>query len=239
MQSLHGHDLDAEVRRIVALPYRRELTPNADGSWFGRIAEFQGCMTEADTAAATMTSLGEAMEHWVRAELEAGNPVPAPSKETEYSGKFLVRVARWMHRALVERAQAEGVSLNQFVASSLSYALGMRADAGRNRAAANAGQRRRDLVAADRRFTSTTVEKAAEHVLPFGLVAANAGELLNVVALCHACHNAAIHTGLNVENDAVRLVTMLDPKTFQPGLPGKKTAFVKAALDHIVDISKP
>jgi hypothetical protein len=41
----------------------------------------------------------------------------------EYTGKFLVRIPRSLHRALVKIAKREGVSLNQFVASLLSAGL--------------------------------------------------------------------------------------------------------------------
>ncbi len=47
-------------------------------------------------------------------------PEPKNEDETDYSGKFIVRMPKSLHRSLAERAEAEGVSLNQFVVSLLS-----------------------------------------------------------------------------------------------------------------------
>ena len=43
---------------------------------------------------------------------------------TGYNGRILVRVPKSMHREMVERAEAEGVSLNQLVLALLSRGLG-------------------------------------------------------------------------------------------------------------------
>jgi predicted RNase H-like HicB family nuclease len=124
--------IEAEVQRVLALPYRRELIPNSNGTWFAHVPEFPGCVTEGDDPADAIASLTDAMAQWVRGRLESDDSVPAPAGDPKYSGKFLVRVARWMHRALVERADAEGISLNQYVVAALSYSLGLSGGRKRN-----------------------------------------------------------------------------------------------------------
>ncbi|MDX2130238.1 MAG: toxin-antitoxin system HicB family antitoxin [Chloroherpetonaceae bacterium] len=54
--------------------------------------------------------------------LEKGIPIPEPRNEDEekYSGKFILRLPKTLHRSLAQRAQEEGTSLNQFVVSLLS-----------------------------------------------------------------------------------------------------------------------
>jgi hypothetical protein len=47
-------------------------------------------------------------------------PIPEPRPEEEYSGKFVVRVPRSLHRELVETAEREGVSLNQYINVALA-----------------------------------------------------------------------------------------------------------------------
>ncbi|MCX7611714.1 MAG: type II toxin-antitoxin system HicB family antitoxin [Ignavibacterium sp.] len=49
--------------------------------------------------------------------LEKGIPIPEPEvqKEEEYSGKFLARVPKELHRELARNANKNGISLNQFV----------------------------------------------------------------------------------------------------------------------------
>jgi antitoxin HicB len=57
--------------------------------------------------------------------LEVGTPIPEPEEESQsiFSGKFIVRIPSDLHRQLVERAQRENISLNQFVVYILSYNL--------------------------------------------------------------------------------------------------------------------
>ena len=45
---------------------------------------------------------------------------------TKHSGRFVVRMAPSLHRALVRCARAEGVSLNHFAAVALARAVGQR-----------------------------------------------------------------------------------------------------------------
>jgi predicted HicB family RNase H-like nuclease len=47
-------------------------------------------------------------------------PEPKNEDETEYSGKFIVRLPKSLHRSLAVRAAEESVSLNQFVATLLA-----------------------------------------------------------------------------------------------------------------------
>ena len=56
--------------------------------------------------------------------LERGIAVPEPSlEETEYSGHFVVRIPKQLHRDLALRAKKNGVSLNQYVSTSLAGGL--------------------------------------------------------------------------------------------------------------------
>ncbi len=116
--------LSDEVARIVALPYRRELVPEEDGSWFARVVELRGCMTVGDTKAEALENLEDAMREWVTAQLEDGAAIPAPTTATEYSGKFMVRVAPSLHRDLAENADREGVSMNSLVSNALAKSVG-------------------------------------------------------------------------------------------------------------------
>jgi|GEM_PF-3372585 len=127
-----SHILDAEVRRLQSLPYRRELTPGTNGVWVARIPEFPGCAVQGGSATAALASLEDAMSAWLQARLASGAVVPAPTGDTDYSGKFMMRIPSWMHRSAAERALGEGVSLNRFVESALAYALGLTAESRAN-----------------------------------------------------------------------------------------------------------
>jgi len=116
--------IDAEVERIVALPYRRELLRNEDGSWFARVVELRGCMTEGATSVKAIENLDDAMREWIRTQLEDSDPIPQPGAEAKYSGKFVVRVPPSLHRDVAERAERESVSLNAFVINAIARAIG-------------------------------------------------------------------------------------------------------------------
>jgi antitoxin HicB len=109
-----------EVKRILALSYARELVRNEDGTWHARVVEFPGCMTEGDTQEEALTNLEDAMAGWIEVHLEDGDPIPHPIATDDFSGKFMVRIPKSLHRDLVRRADAEGVSLNQYVSTCLA-----------------------------------------------------------------------------------------------------------------------
>lgn len=99
-----------EVRAILSGPSARELKKSQKSTWFARIVELPESRPEGDEAE------GEAMADWVEVTIE--------DSADEYSGKFLMRVPKTLHRDLVRRAELEGVSLNQFALAALSRSLG-------------------------------------------------------------------------------------------------------------------
>lgn len=57
-----------------------------------------------------------------------GRAMPAPLVPADdYSGRVTLRIAKSLHRALAETAEAEGVSLNQHLVNVLSYYSGFAA----------------------------------------------------------------------------------------------------------------
>jgi antitoxin HicB len=73
----------------------------------------------------------DAMRGWIEVSLEDGDPIPEPRPLDDYSGKFVVRVPKSLHRELVDAAEREGVSLNQYINVALAQAvLGARAPGG-------------------------------------------------------------------------------------------------------------
>lgn len=116
--------IEAEIERLRHLPYTFEVTAEDDGSWFARVVEFSGCITVGSTREEALRMLDDAMASWIEAKLEANEPVPQPIAAASYSGKFIVRVAKALHRDLARSADANGVSLNQFVSTVLAQAVG-------------------------------------------------------------------------------------------------------------------
>ena len=112
----------AELERYLMLPYTRELVPEDDGTWYARILELPGCMSVGDTQAEALTNLDDAMSAWIGSKLEDREHIPEPTGT--FSGRFVVRVPKTLHRDLVKAANRNGISLNQFVATTLAQAVG-------------------------------------------------------------------------------------------------------------------
>ncbi len=112
----------------LKLPYTLEIQRDeGDGfsGWFARVRELPGCMTQAEQFEELGPMIEDAMRAWIETALEDGQPVPEPRQQIEYSGKFVLRVPRSLHRQLVETAEAEGVSLNQLCSTLLAQGIGM------------------------------------------------------------------------------------------------------------------
>lgn len=105
-----------DLKHYMSLPYRIELIPDEDGV-VARIPELPGCMSSGDTAEEALKGLEEAKELWLQARLRAGHTVPVPTDEKtdHYSGKFVLRIPKSLHRSLDERATAENMSLNSYL----------------------------------------------------------------------------------------------------------------------------
>ena len=116
--------MQKDLEYYLNLPYTIELTRDADEGWFVRVKELRGCMSQGDTPEEAIEMIQDAMRGWIEVSLEDGDPIPEPRGFDDYSGKFVVRVPRSLHRDLVEAAEREGVSLNQYVNVVLARAVG-------------------------------------------------------------------------------------------------------------------
>ena len=109
-----------EVEKYMKLPYTIELIPEEDGTYFVKVKELPGCMSAGDTVEEAIGMIHDAMRGWLEVAIEDGLEIPLPDVMKKYSGKFLVRVPKHLHKNLADQAKKEGVSLNQFVVSLLS-----------------------------------------------------------------------------------------------------------------------
>jgi len=88
--------------------------------YYVTIPDLRGCSTWVTSLDELEQALYEAKLAWIETALERGIDIPKPSEESEFSGRFLVRCPRTIHKRLVENARREGVSLNQYVVSILA-----------------------------------------------------------------------------------------------------------------------
>jgi antitoxin HicB len=62
----------------MALPYTIDLIREDATTWFARVVELPGCMTEGDSAADAVAMLQDAMAGWIELVLEDGRVIPEP-----------------------------------------------------------------------------------------------------------------------------------------------------------------
>ena len=67
-----------------------------------------------DDEAAVYAELCAAVEEWIRIHEEDREPLPPPTAGKDYSGKFVLRVGKELHKKLALQALREGVSLNSY-----------------------------------------------------------------------------------------------------------------------------
>jgi antitoxin HicB len=115
------------VEAYLKLPYTIEVVRDESTDytgWFARVLELPGCMTQADTFDEVDEMIQAAMRAWIETALEKKMAVPVPRNHEHYSGKFVVRVPRSLHKELVEAADRNRVSLNTFVNVALAQVVG-------------------------------------------------------------------------------------------------------------------
>jgi antitoxin HicB len=104
----------------LSLAYSVTLDPDPAGGYVAHIKDLPGCFTQGETLEETMANIQEARELWIETAYEMGDSIPLPNNSIEYSGKLLLRMPKSLHRDLAQQAEAEAVSLNQYISSLLS-----------------------------------------------------------------------------------------------------------------------
>lgn len=111
-----------DLKYYLDLKYTIRLKANFDGSYFAEIEELPGCITEADTEEEVLKMIEDAKTAWLIVALKRKIDIPEPSID-EFSGKFNIRVPKFLHRKLAYKARAEKVSLNTLVTTTLATAI--------------------------------------------------------------------------------------------------------------------
>lgn len=110
-----------DLTYYMGLPYNIIIRKDPYGGYFAKIEELEGCMTQGETYEEALKNIREAMELWLENALEDGDIIPEPvADEEDFSGKFVLRLPKTLHRKLARNASKENVSLNQYVVFLLS-----------------------------------------------------------------------------------------------------------------------
>lgn len=112
------------IARYLERPYARVIMPDGSGGYASQILEFPGCFSDGSTPEEAYANLQEAAENWVGSALHQGMSIPEPFAAQGYSGTISLRLPKSMHRLAALYAQRDGVSLNQFLLSSIAMRIG-------------------------------------------------------------------------------------------------------------------
>ena len=106
----------------------RPLSAEDGGGWLIEFPDLPGCIADGGTPEEAISIGREAKAAWIAAMREAGRDVPEPGGDptTGYSGKWLLRTPKSLHRRLAEQAERENVSLNTLAVTLLAQGIGER-----------------------------------------------------------------------------------------------------------------
>ncbi len=105
----------------LSLKYPISFYPEPEG-YTAIVNNLPACMSVGETLSESMENIQEARELWIETAYECGDEIPLPATEVEYSGSLSLQIPKSLHLSLAEKAEREGVSLDQYILVVLSKA---------------------------------------------------------------------------------------------------------------------
>lgn len=121
--------MEKNLKYYMDLRYPTQITEISiedGGGYMIEIPLLKGCMSDGETIFEALENIKDAKMEWFTYMLENNLPIPEPIDVNKYSGKFVVRIPKSLHRTISEQSKMEGLSLNQYVANSLAYVAGQK-----------------------------------------------------------------------------------------------------------------
>lgn len=122
--TIEGRTPEKGLEYYLSLSYEITVQKAEEGGFVVSIPALPGCITQVENEQEVLSRIEEVRKEWITTAKEDGVEIPLPKTEKEYSGKFVVRLPKSMHRKLDIRAEDEGVSLNTLLISMISLCLG-------------------------------------------------------------------------------------------------------------------
>ena len=85
-----------------------------DGCYVGTCPGLMLGGVHGDTESSVYSELCDVVDEWIRIYQEDGDALPEATAGKEYSGKFVLRTGKALHKELAVRAMREGESLNSY-----------------------------------------------------------------------------------------------------------------------------
>ena len=121
--------MEKNLKYYMDLRYPTQITEISiedGGGYMIEIPLLKGCISDGETIFEALENIKDAKMEWFTYMLENNLPIPEPVDLNKYSGKFVVRIPKSLHRTISEQSKMEGLSLNQYVANSLAYVAGQK-----------------------------------------------------------------------------------------------------------------
>jgi len=115
-----------DLNHYLALPYKIEIVPIPEeegGGYLAKLPQFGalGIVGDGDTKEEALADLAENQKERFMQYLEERLEIPEPEVGgDDYSGRFVVRLPKSLHRELALAAHKNGASLNQYVCTLLA-----------------------------------------------------------------------------------------------------------------------
>jgi antitoxin HicB len=109
------------------LKYPTELVEEDDGRFVASIPDLPGCVSYGEDPNEAIRGVKVAKDLWIKGRIESGQEIPEPTEIEDFSGKFVLRIPRSLHKSLDYEAKREGISLNAYVSYLLSERRPIRA----------------------------------------------------------------------------------------------------------------
>jgi len=107
------------LKHYLNLKYPMEVVED-DGAWVASVPDLPGCNSFGDTVSEAIDNVERTKDLWIESQYKANLEIPEPTEEDEFSGKFVLRIPKLLHRSLAYQAQKQGVSLNHYASHLLS-----------------------------------------------------------------------------------------------------------------------
>jgi antitoxin HicB len=102
------------LSHYLDMTYPFTVVPD-NGAYFIEFPDLPNCFTQVEDASEIVAMAEEIRTLWIESEYERGNSIPEPAMQSGFSGKFITRVPKTLHKELVAAARQENMSLNAYV----------------------------------------------------------------------------------------------------------------------------
>lgn len=94
-----------------------------NGVYIVNFPELPGCIAHGETLEKAVENGITVRNEWIETAVEAGWILPEPSVPSKVRGRLTVRIPKYLHKKIVERAEQEDISLNQLILTFIAEGL--------------------------------------------------------------------------------------------------------------------